>query len=172
MLFDHLHRITVQIVLDRRISDAVKTLVFMIPLFANLLIRFFNRNVIQRVHMFFRHPRLLRHLIFDIDGFRLQHPPGRRNADIRKRFSYCRFQARLYFGDRLRHGRYIVDLSVDHGTRLMLDGNLCHDDKTIRTNTVTKRTDDAPCANIQSKYVIFSLFSHNQTSSPVSHAKR
>ena len=114
--------------------------------------------------MFLGHPGLRLHFVFHIHRLCLQHTAGSRNTDIRQFLPDFHLQLLFHTGDLICHRGDIVNLSIDHGTRRMLQRFLCHNNKTVRPDTITNGPNNTSCTNIQAKYIIFSAIVHSHPS--------
>ena len=97
-----------------------------------------------------------------MDLLRLKNPAGCRNADIRKFTVDPVFQRVLDLCNGPGHSRDIMNLSIDNSSCRVLNRFLCHHNKAVCTYPVTNRPNDAPCANIQTKYKTFIVRFHSK----------
>ena len=125
MSFQISHLVTVHIIPHRCITHAIKFHICVRITVLEFLIGFFDTHGTQRINIFLHDFPIIFKRMLHIGRNRTQYTACCRNTDIRQFSPQIFLQLFLYLRNRLTDLADIMNLSIQHGSRLMLFGTLC-----------------------------------------------
>ena len=152
--------VTVHIVTHRRIAYTVKFHIRIIG-FLKFLVGLLHPHGRQGIHILLRDLVVLVEACLRMGGHRPQHAPCGCDTDLRQLSAQILLQLFLDLGNGLSHLADIMNLSVQHGSGLMLPAPLRQHMEFISVQ-VTYRANNAPGTDIQSEHQLPLSFSHSR----------
>ena len=125
MSFQISHLITVHIIAHGSITDAIELHIRIGVAVLEFFVCFFHTHGTQGIHILLRDLPVALKAVLHIGSDGTQHTACSCDTYFRKFSAQIRFQLFLYLGNSLSHLADVMDLSVQHGSGLMLLGALC-----------------------------------------------
>ena len=161
MLLQHVHLISVQIVSCRRIAYAEKLFILVIHILTYLFIGLLHTGHLKCPDVLGSHLGLLRKLVLNMDLSCFQDPTRSSYADLAQGLGYLFLKSCLDLHYGSGHSGYVMDLPVYHSPCRVLDRLLCNHNETVNTYSVSNRSHNTSCSNVQTKYITVIPGIHN-----------